>query len=61
MPTDFGTKVKVELAKRNMNLTDLAKQLNISSPYLSDIIYGRRKAIKQKEIIKKVLNIKEEK
>ena len=61
MPTDFGLKVKVELAKRNMNMTDLAKQLNISSPYLSDIIYGRRKASKQKDLIKKVLDIKEEK
>jgi len=61
MPTEFGIKVKVELAKRNMNISDLARELNISQPYLSDIIYGRRKADKQKEIIKKTLNIKEEK
>lgn len=61
MPTDFGLKVKVELAKRNMNMTDLAKQLDISHPYLSDIIYGRRKASKQKDLIKKILDIKEEK
>lgn len=61
MPTDFGTEVKVELAKRNMNMSGLAKELSISLPYLSDIIYGRRKATKQKEIIKKVLDIKEDK
>lgn len=59
MPTEFGIKVKVKLAERNMTMSDLAKELGISSPYLSDIIYGRRKATKQKEFIKKVLNIKE--
>lgn len=59
MPTDFGLKVKVELAKRNMNMSDLAKLLEISQPYLSDIIYGRRKATEQKERIKKILDIKE--
>ncbi|WP_373786364.1 helix-turn-helix domain-containing protein [Jeotgalibaca porci] len=53
-------KVKVELAKRNMNMTELAKLLEISRPYLSDIIYGRRIAAEQKERIKKVLDIKEE-
>lgn len=60
MPTNFGIKVKVELAKRNMNMADLAKLLEISQPYLSDIVYGRRKATDQKERIKKILNIKEE-
>lgn len=60
MPTEFGIKVKVELAKRNMTLTELAKVLGISHPYLSDIIYGRRKATVQKERIKKALDIKEE-
>jgi len=61
MPTEFGLKVKVELAKRNMNMTELAKLLEISQPYLSDIVYGRRKASDQKEKIKKILDIKEEK
>ncbi|WP_373738698.1 helix-turn-helix domain-containing protein [Jeotgalibaca porci] len=60
MPTNFGLKVKVELARRNMNMTELAKLLEISRPYLSDIIYGRRIAAEQKERIKKVLDIKEE-
>lgn len=60
MPTNFGLKVKVELAKRNMNMSDLAKVLEISQPYLSDIVYGRRKAKEQKERIKKILDIKEE-
>lgn len=41
-------------------MSDLAKVLEISQPYLSDIVYGRRKAKEQKERIKKILDIKEE-
>lgn len=58
MPTEFGLRVKIELAKRNMNMSELAKALNISQSYLSDIIYGRRKATEKKKQIAKVLDIK---
>ena len=60
MSTDFGVKVKVKLAERNMTMTKLAKILDISQPYLSDILHGRRKAENQKERICAALDIKEE-
>ncbi|WP_305751862.1 helix-turn-helix domain-containing protein [Mammaliicoccus sciuri] len=57
--TEFGLKVRTELLKRNMTNKELAKMLEISNAYLSDILRGRRDAFEQKKRIAKILDIKE--
>lgn len=63
---DFGAHVRSELEKRNISQRELAKDLDISAPYLSDILNNHRNAPLQKRKIltylKKTrnLNAKEE-
>lgn len=55
--TDFGIKVRTELLKRELTLTELAAELGISLAYLSDILRGRRDATEQKQRIAKLLDL----
>lgn len=55
--TDFGIKVRTELLKREITLTELAAELGISTAYLSDILRGRRDATEQKQRIAKLLDL----
>lgn len=55
--TDFGIKVRTELLKRELTLTELAAELGISTAYLSDILRGRRDATEQKQRIAKLLDL----
>ncbi|EGO9349671.1 TPA: helix-turn-helix transcriptional regulator [Enterococcus faecalis] len=50
--------VRAALIRAGKNQSWLAKQLGISSPYLSDILHGRRRSEEQVQKIKKILNIK---
>ncbi|MEC1437383.1 helix-turn-helix transcriptional regulator [Bacillus sonorensis] len=59
MELDFGKKVKTWLILNDMQQKDLAKMLNISSPYLSDILQGKREGKKVREKIVKILDMKE--
>ncbi|MCA1180086.1 MULTISPECIES: helix-turn-helix domain-containing protein [Bacillus] len=59
MELDFGKKVKTWLILNDMQQKDLAKMLNISGPYLSDILQGKREGKKVREKIVKILNMKE--
>lgn len=52
--------IRNELRKRKMTMTELAELLDISGPYLSDILNGKRDGKKAQEHIKrikKILNI----
>lgn len=42
MSQDLITQIKIALVKRNKNQTWLAEQLKISTPYMSDIMNGKR-------------------
>ncbi|MEC1329874.1 helix-turn-helix transcriptional regulator, partial [Bacillus paralicheniformis] len=53
MELDFGKKVKTWLILNDMQQKDLAKMLNISGPYLSDILQGKREGKKVREKIVK--------
>lgn len=53
----FGMRVRVKLKRMNMTQGDLAKLLGISNAYLSDILDGRRKAVKKRKEIGKILEI----
>ncbi|HDR3900857.1 TPA: helix-turn-helix transcriptional regulator [Bacillus cereus] len=59
MADAFGKKVKTWLIINDMRQKDLAKMLDISNPYLSDILLGKREGKKVKEKIMKILEIKE--
>ncbi|PEK87949.1 helix-turn-helix domain-containing protein [Bacillus toyonensis] len=55
MDKTFGKRVKVWLLVNGMKQGELAKMLNISGPYLSDILLGKREGKKVKEKIKGIL------
>ncbi|WP_461198506.1 XRE family transcriptional regulator [Enterococcus sp. N249-2] len=55
MSRDFIIKVRVALATHDKSQGWLAKKINISSAYMSDIMNGRRKPDKQIPRIEAVL------
>lgn len=55
---DFGALVRSELEKREISQRTMAKELNISAPYLSDILNNHRDAPTQKQRIFNYLNSK---
>lgn len=55
----FELKVRMELLKREMTLTELANILGISAPYLSDIMKGKRDAKEQRKRIINILELEE--
>ncbi|UUY79096.1 helix-turn-helix transcriptional regulator [Staphylococcus saprophyticus] len=55
---DFGAFVRRELEKREISQRTMAKDLNISAPYLSDILNNHRNAPVQKQKIFNYLNSK---
>lgn len=57
---DFKRKVKIELAKRDMNLTMLAKELGFTISYLSELLNGTRFTEERIQQIKDYLNITDE-
>ncbi|PEJ20456.1 transcriptional regulator [Bacillus toyonensis] len=59
MDDKFNKKVKTWLVINDLKQKDLAEMLGISSPYLSDILLGKRKGKKVKQKIIKLLDIKE--
>lgn len=56
---DFGRRVKTWLIINGMQQKELAEMLNISGPYLSDILHGKREGKKVREKIVKILDMKE--
>lgn len=57
---DFKRKVKIELAKRDMNLTMLAKELGFTISYLSELLNETRFTEERIQQIKDYLNITDE-
>ncbi|WP_262430841.1 helix-turn-helix domain-containing protein [Paratissierella segnis] len=55
----FEEQAIISMKRKNMTLGDVAKKLNISIPYVSDIIKGNRKAEKYRSKIVELLEIKE--
>ncbi|EOD7436929.1 XRE family transcriptional regulator [Enterococcus faecium] len=55
MSQDFILKVRVALATHNKNQAWLAKKIDISTAYMSDIMNGHRKPDKQIKPIEAVL------
>ncbi|AWC29286.1 helix-turn-helix domain-containing protein [Bacillus cytotoxicus] len=59
MDKTFGVKVKMWLFVNGIKQEELAKMLNISGPYLSDILLGKRDGKKVKEKINRILESEE--
>ncbi|PGS83985.1 transcriptional regulator [Bacillus cereus] len=59
MDKTFGKKVKMWLFVNDVKQGELAKMLNISGPYLSDILLGKRKGEKVRQKIERILEIEE--
>ena len=57
--SDFEKKVKHALIDKNMNMSDLASNLGISTSYVSDLLKNKRGNEKQIQRIKDFLNISE--
>lgn len=53
----FEVRVRNELLKRKMKAYQLAKMLDISEAYLSDILRGKRDAPEQRKKIAYILNL----
>lgn len=53
----FEKEVRKALIDRDMNLKDLAKQLQISLPYLYDILNGNRPGKEQKKKMVEILEL----
>ena len=56
---DFNTLVKEKLVESGSTISELAKELGISQPYLSDILNGNRRGEAQRDKIKIILGISE--
>jgi transcriptional regulator with XRE-family HTH domain len=57
---NLDLKIRMELRKRRMTITELAKIVGISTPYMSDILNGKRDGAKAQEhirLVKEVLKI----
>lgn len=55
-----GKKVKIEMIKREITQTELAKRLGLSLPHLNLIINGHRKTRWIREAIARELNVRVE-
>ncbi|HCT6711169.1 helix-turn-helix domain-containing protein [Enterococcus faecalis] len=58
MSQDLELEVRAALVKAKKTQTWLAEELDLSKPYLTDILKGRRSPENQIKKIKKILNIK---
>ncbi|WP_246552255.1 helix-turn-helix domain-containing protein [Vallitalea pronyensis] len=54
----FGKEARKIMIDKGMSMTQLASQLGISRPYLTEIFSGTRKAKKQKQKIATILGMK---
>lgn len=63
MSQDLAVEVRAALYRAKMTQAELARQLNLSSAYVSDIINGNKRGDKAQEhikAIKKILGIRQE-
>lgn len=57
---NFKRKVMIELVKRDMNMTSLAKELGLTVSYISELLKGTRVNEERIQQIKDYLNITDE-
>jgi transcriptional regulator with XRE-family HTH domain len=57
--TDFEKKIRHALIDNDMTMTELAKKLGISVPYVYEIVKGTRKSDKYVSLLMEILHIDE--
>lgn len=57
--SNFGLKARMIMLQKDIKVVDLAKQLEISPTYVSEILKGTRKGVKYRDKIKKILQMEE--
>ncbi|WP_025685316.1 helix-turn-helix domain-containing protein [Paenibacillus maysiensis] len=55
--TEFGIEARKIMLQRNIKMIHIAKELGVSSTYVSEIFKGTREGKKQKPIIAEILGI----
>ncbi|WP_110930641.1 helix-turn-helix domain-containing protein [Paenibacillus bouchesdurhonensis] len=58
--SEFGAEARKIMLQKGITLKDVAEKLNVSTPYVSDILRGNRKGEKQKPIIAEMLGLDSE-
>lgn len=51
----FEKRVRIALIKKDMSLADLAREMEVSKPYLSDLLKGNRQTPERIQQIKDIL------
>lgn len=54
MTKELGIKIRIKLLENELTMTKLAKELGISTTYLSDIIRGKKDGPKAQEHVKRI-------
>jgi transcriptional regulator with XRE-family HTH domain len=55
--SDFGSKARTIMLKKNITMTFLAKEIGVCTPYMSEILKGTRKGENQKVKIAEILGM----
>jgi len=55
--TEFGAEARKIMLQKNIKMTEVAKELGVSSTYISEIFKGTRNGVKQKPKIAKMLGM----
>ncbi|WP_010271417.1 helix-turn-helix domain-containing protein [Paenibacillus senegalensis] len=58
--SDFGLQARKLMLQKGITLKDIAEKLNLSTPYVSEILKGTRRGEKQKPIIAEMLGMEKE-
>lgn len=58
--SEFGAEARKLMLQKGITLKDIAEKLDVSAPYVSDILKGNRKGEKQKPLIAKMLGMDSE-
>lgn len=58
--TDFGLKARAIMLEKRITMTQIAKHVGVSAPYISDIFRGGRKGLAQRAKIADFLGMEGE-
>lgn len=58
--SEFGAEARKKMLQKRITLKEIAAELNLSAPYVSEILRGTRKGEKQKPLIAKMLGMESE-
>ena len=58
--SEFGLEARKRMLRKGVTLKDVAAKLNISTPYVSEILRGTRSGDKYKPIIAEMLGMESE-